>query len=512
MEETYSRHSVAMTSDTSVELEDHLLRSDGQEDLCLAVYKPSCGATRLTAIIVQVLLPNPGDRHVRGVVTFEGSYILRAAWHASKCGGGLAILHSHPSGSGWQRMSEPDRDAESSYARLVREITGLPLVGLTLGCRTLTWSARIWTDLLSAVPKHQDAESVRVVGSTLRVDWNDDCRPPPRIQITQSRTSSCWGPTTQSNIARLRILVVGLGTIGLDVAIRLAATGIQKLGGMDFDSVDFVNLDRLSQADAIDVSLRRSKCELALRETTSCATAPDFAFTTYEASICEESSIQNALDYDLIFCCIDDHPWPRSILNVLAYSDLIPVIDGGVGIDVFSDGTGMRNATWRSHILRPGRPCMACIGQLELGEVYLDRDGLLSDSDYISGLAPSDRPRNQNVSAFSASASAALLSQFMSFVAAPAGEGEPGPLRFSLSTHWLEHLRFQPRRHCPVEAGALSGDGREVLVGSDDRANAEVSDRRRMQRKQIIRLARAIDDGVTAIHRWIARMIMNLLA
>ena len=42
------------------------------------------------------------------------------------------LLHSHPGADTWQFMSGPDHDTESSYAYLVREITGHPLVGMTL--------------------------------------------------------------------------------------------------------------------------------------------------------------------------------------------------------------------------------------------------------------------------------------------------------------------------------------------------------------------------------------------
>ena len=41
-------------------------------------------------------------------------------------------------------MSGPDEDTESSYANLVREITGLPLVGMTLAGHDGAWSARHW--------------------------------------------------------------------------------------------------------------------------------------------------------------------------------------------------------------------------------------------------------------------------------------------------------------------------------------------------------------------------------
>lgn len=213
-----------------------------------------------------------------------------------------------------------------------------------------------------------------------------------------------------------------------------------------------------------------------------------------EGSICEPNQFSIALDYDLIFGCIDNHPWPRSILNTIAYTDLIPVIDGGINVDAFEDGLGMRNATWRSHVLRPGRPCMSCNGQLDPGKVLVDKDGLLDDEKYISGLPPSERPKSQNVAILAPSASASMLAQFVSFVVAPAGLGEPGPLRHQLNTHWLEHVKVTSREHCPVENTALSGDHRQVLLGAHTAAQAEISHREHNCSRFIIRVCRKLDD------------------
>lgn len=497
------RFSVAMTADTDARLRGHLLRPDGQEDLCIAIYQPSTGTSRTTALLNNVLLPRVGDTMVHGNVSFTGDYVLQAIQVASEAGGGVAILHSHPGGAGWQAMSNYDEDAEASYANLVREITGLPLVGMTLAGADHTWSARFWNEGAGSDVRSSPCESVRVVGHQLMVSWNDRLVPPPAIGQSQVRTASCWGARTQADIARMRVLVVGAGTVGLDAALRLAATGVSTVSMLDFDSLKLVNLDRMIGPRRLDVLLRRSKAEVAARLLEASATARPFHAVPIEGSVCEPQVFEQVLDYDLIFCCVDDHPWPRSILNTVAYADLIPVIDGGIHIDAFPDGAGMRNATWRSHVLRPGRPCMACNGQLDLGKIHADKEGLLDDESYIAGLPPSERPQGQNVAALAVSATGSLLSQFVSFVAAPGGLGEPGPLRYSLSTHWLERVASTSRANCPVEATALSGDRRQVILGEHPAARKETLDRERAAANWRVRVGRVVD-GI--LRRWHAAL------
>ena len=343
--------SVAMTGATEKELIGQLVRADGQEDVCLATYRPSSGSTRVSALIRAVIPPETGDRYVHGNVTVTADYILRAAEVARRDDCGLVLLHSHPGAAGWQPMSGPDRDAESSYANLVREITGLPVVGMTLATGGGTWSARHWN---LGVGKHVDciySTNVRVIGDRLAVSWNDALCPPPRPTDAQIRTVSAWGARCQADLVRRRVLVVGAGSVGLDVIVRLAASGLCDLTVMDFDLVEAHNRDRLIGAGRRDVRLRRPKIHVAQREALTAATAATCSLEVSDWSICEPEGLQLALDHDLIVSCVD-RPWPRAVLNALAYSDLIPVIDGGIAIDTFDDGT-MRNATWRSHVIRP---------------------------------------------------------------------------------------------------------------------------------------------------------------
>jgi hypothetical protein len=490
-----------MSADVHAGLLAHLARRDAQEDVCLATYRPSTGVTRRTAIVTDVITPLPGERAVHGNASITGDYVVRAAAFARRRDEGLVLCHSHPVGHGWQALSTTDRDAERSFANLAREITGVPLVGMTLASRDSSWSARHWDRGAGVDVASTDAENVRVVGARLAVSWNDDVVPPPDVRPAQRQSISCWGQAMHDDLARRSVLVVGMGSVGLEVALHLAATGVTRIGLMDFDTVEEANLDRLIGVTPTDVWLRRAKVDVARRLVLENATASQLHLQTWDHSVCESPGARRALDFDLIMCCVD-RPWPRAVLNLLAYTDLVPVIDGGIAVDVFSDGDGMRNATWRSHVLRPGRPCMACNGQLDLGELAADIEGDLDDPEYVRG---HDRGAHastgQNVAVLSISAAAALLAQYVSFNVGPGGMGEPGALQYVLSTNTLEHLPVVSGPHCLYEEAEALGDARPVLSGP----HAKAAERRKERAALTLgpRAGRIVDD---VIWRWRKRL------
>lgn len=473
------RHSVAMTGALHAAMRDHLIRDDGQEDVLAATYLPSTGTRRTTAVPRTVIAPRDGERLLHGNASFTSDYVLRAAAEARARGEGLVLLHSHPRGRGWQGLSRADHDTEADYERVARAYTKMPMVGMTLAGGDHSWSARFWLDRT----RPSWAESVRCVSDKLVVAWNDELRPAPRPTPSQQRTVSAWGDQAQASIARLRVLVVGAGSVGLDVAQRLAATGILEVGVMDFDAVEPVNLDRMIGATRLDAAIGRSKVAVAARLMASAATADQFQPVTHEISVTDPVGLQPTLDYDVVFSCVD-RPWPRAVLNMTAYADLIPVIDGGIALDTFADGR-LRSGIWRAHTLVPGRPCMVCLGQLDLGELSLDKQGLLDDPTYIAH-AGGQAPAGQNVAALSASVSAALLAQFVSLVAHPGGRGVPAPLRYLLALHQLEHSTATTGQYCSYESETATADHRPTLGETQDQWRHAVAERK--CRKSLLRL------------------------
>ena len=335
------RYSAALTETTHADLLRHLLRDDGQEDVCFAVWFPSEGATRTTALLAAPILPKDGDRRVHGNASFLPPYLERALATAMSAGGGLAFLHSH-GGPGWQGMSEDDVHAERPIAAQAQAATGLPLVGLTAGTDG-AWSARFWPKTAPRTYALRPCENVRVVGIGLRITWHPVLQPVPAFRPALERTTSAWGPHAQGNLARLAVGIVGVGSVGSLVSEAIVRTGVQSVGLLDFDSVEERNLDRLLHASAHDVG--SAKVDVVARALKQSATARDFRIGTSEASVVEEAGFRFALDHDVLFSCVD-RPWPRSVLNSIAVAHLIPVVDGGIQVRVTKAGR-LRSADWR---------------------------------------------------------------------------------------------------------------------------------------------------------------------
>jgi molybdopterin/thiamine biosynthesis adenylyltransferase len=462
-------YSVAMTGDVETQLLSHLIRKDGQEDLCFALWRPSRGATRLSGLVVEPVLPLDGERHVHGTVSFESRYFLRAAGLAAAQESGLAVLHTHPGAVTWQRMSLDDERAESSIAAQTLVLTRQPLLGMTLGSGKDVWSGRYWVKSAPRTYSPVWCNSVRTISSSLRVSWNPELCLPPVSGPRQLRTVSAWGSDAQADLARLHVGVVGLGSVGSMVAEALARLGIASLTLIDFDTLREHNLDRFLGGTVAD--LGRAKVAVAKRQLERHSTADEPVIEALEYSIVEEGGYRASLDCDVLFSCVD-RPWPRSVLNLIAYAHLIPVVDGGIAVQAGS--RGLKGAHWRAHIAAPGRKCLECLRQYDPGLIQTERDGYLDDPKYIEDL-PEDHElkRNENVFPFSMSTASFEVLQFLRMVLAPSGISDVGgdDYQFVLSEHKRDVSSCSP--NCYFSGQLLArGDALGWAVTGDHAAAA----------------------------------------
>ena len=418
--------SIAMTAQVDAVLGDHVHKPGLQEDLTFAYWRPSVGRNRFTAVITDLILPTHEDRALHGNASFSSSY-LRRVLAAAPQGSGVAFIHGHH-GPGWQAMSCDDIVAERDrIAGPVAGKTGLPLVGLTRGVDG-AWSGRIWLREAPRTYGQHPAKSVRVVGSQLSITYHPAV---PAVAPTRSQetTLSVWGKAAQEKVVRARVGIIGLGSVGSLVAEAFGRVGLVNLTYIDFDKVEERNLDRTSGATVTDTG--RLKVDVAADATARSSTANKLNLLSIPHGILVPEGLAAALDCDVLICCVD-RPWPRYLMNVLAYSHLIPVIDGGIFAAVKPDGTPLHVA-WSIHTIGPDHACLVCLNALRRSDVGLDREGLLGDPDYIAGLSEEEKARysGRNVFPFSMSVAAHEVLQLVGLLTGFPRIGGAGPQRYN---------------------------------------------------------------------------------
>lgn len=425
-----------MTAEVSDQAKSHLLqhfsRGESQEDLCFALWRPSTGKDRRTGLIDRIILPEAEERELHGNASFRPGYFTRAIDLARRENVGLAFMHSHP-GHGWQGMSGPDVEAERNVLAYPAGATGLPLIGLTVGADGY-WSARFW-ERMNGRMERLGCQKVRVVGgSSYQAYFDNELLPPPDRREVLKRTIDTWGKEAQQNIARLRVGVVGLGSVGCIVAEALARIGISRITLIDHDVVKQINLDRMLYATERDIG--RLKVDLAKRKIQCHATAKGVEVAALPIHIHDPAAYKAALDCDILFSCVD-RPAGRDVLNYIAYAHLIPVIDGGV------DARAINSVHWRAHLIGTQNQCMRCIGQYNTSDVSLELEGLLDDPSYISTLPAEAKTSNQNVFPFSLSVAAMEVNLM---------------LRYLLSQSWWPRVRQQDYRFISGDIAITEGE------------------------------------------------------
>ncbi|HEV2435257.1 MAG TPA: molybdopterin-synthase adenylyltransferase MoeB [Verrucomicrobiae bacterium] len=112
------------------------------------------------------------------------------------------------------------------------------------------------------------------------------------------------GLAGQKKIKGTSVLCIGAGGLGSPIAMYLAAAGIGKLGIVDFDTVDYSNLQR--QILHTDADVNRSKAESA-KETIQ-GINPNVEVVLHNTRITSENALDLVRPYDIVVDGTDNFP------------------------------------------------------------------------------------------------------------------------------------------------------------------------------------------------------------
>src|SRR5208283_1555443 len=114
----------------------------------------------------------------------------------------------------------------------------------------------------------------------------------------------------QQKLKAAKVLLVGTGGLGAPLALYLAAAGVGKIGLVDFDTVDFTNLQR--QVIHFTADVGRKKLDSAAEKMK--ALNPSLEIVKHETALSSENALEILKDYDLVVDGTDNFP-TRYLVN-----------------------------------------------------------------------------------------------------------------------------------------------------------------------------------------------------
>jgi adenylyltransferase/sulfurtransferase len=165
-------------------------------------------------------------------------------------------------------------------------------------------------DTVSIIPSVAGGALTTQEEVRLRADEHGGARELPQLTNDEIKRYSRHlimpevGVDGQRRLKAGSVLCIGAGGLGSPAAMYLAAAGVGKIGVVDFDVVDFSNLQRQIIHGTPDVG--RSK--LASAKDRIQAINPHVDVVTYETALSSENALQLFADYDVILDGTDNFP------------------------------------------------------------------------------------------------------------------------------------------------------------------------------------------------------------
>ena len=118
------------------------------------------------------------------------------------------------------------------------------------------------------------------------------------------------GMDGQLKLKQAKVLLIGTGGLGAPLGLYLAAAGVGRIGVVDFDTVDFTNLQRQVMFSTSDVGKRKIE---AARERLANLN-PEIQIDAHETRLTSENALEVLRDYDIVVDGTDNFP-TRYLVN-----------------------------------------------------------------------------------------------------------------------------------------------------------------------------------------------------
>jgi len=338
---------VAISAHHHRALRSHLFPGDGNEAVAFAL----CGRARredLELLVVHDIVPVPHD-----VCRVRTPY--RVAWpgvamepvlnKAVALGMAVVKVHSHPTGYEW--FSTTDDIAERE---MFPSVFGWLDADGPLASLIMLPDGRLVGRAVQESGDGEPLHGIRIAGDDFAFLQYGDPQQGEALPEHARRVAQTFGESTYRLLRRLRVGVVGASGTGSIVIEQLARNCVGELVVVDPDKIEDKNLNRIINSTASDAAVGVDKT--VVQERAIEAMRLGTRVQPFSRDLLDREVIEALSTCDVLFGCMDSVDG-RHVLNKLASTYVIPLIDVGVRLD--ADGHGGIDSIWLAvHTVLPG--------------------------------------------------------------------------------------------------------------------------------------------------------------
>lgn len=264
----------------------------------------------------------------------------------------LVEAHSHPKSSDLPAFSLYDeRNLVDFVPHMLASLVNRPYAATVWGHAGATgW---IW----NPAGERSELRILCAGAHTFRADL-------PLQSVTDERfdrQAKFLGVRVQTQLAQLRIALVGLGGLGSHMVQQLAYMGARDLLVIDDDVIEQSNLNRLVGATPEDVSVLKTR--VAQRQISGIA--PEAHVVAVGHSVLDKQTRLRLREADIVVAGVDNDG-VRLFLNRFCKALHKPYID--VGSEITVHGGVVTSIGGRCNVVLPGGPCLQCMNEIDAAE------------------------------------------------------------------------------------------------------------------------------------------------
>lgn len=339
-------YKLALSEAHHAQLREHLFPGDGLEAAAIML----CAQSSTHRYVVNQILPVDHDScRVRAPdrLSWPGTAIEDAIDLAEANSLSIILIHSHPGGMLEFSSLDDDSDNEAMPALFEASERSSILHGTAIMTPNGAIHARLYNRQLAITP----ISAVHCAGDDL-LTWQKTEH--AGVMPTPMAFSAQMG----HHLKHLTACIVGVSGTGSIVVEQLARLGFGRLILIDFDDIEFKNLNRIINATLEDARHGIAKVERfasvipLYRE--------DIEVLTLKGSIVSREAIELAGQADVLFCCVDSFEG-RQLCDRIAAAFLQPLFDVAVTIPTrqTDNGPAIGDVCGRVDYVKPGGSTLA---------------------------------------------------------------------------------------------------------------------------------------------------------